>query len=146
MAKVISVNKALARIMKDWKALEDKTISLSEDLLKKSDNDFVKVIMEIIKLDSEKHKIVQDFIIDHLTKKAARLTPQELIPLSGILEKHIQAEAKSMNCAQNTIEKSRDFFVNFMVRYLLADEVKHHEMLVQLDQFKSQVYPYGIVR
>jgi len=146
MVKAASIGKAMARIVKDWKRLEDKTISLAEDLSKKSDNEFVRVISEIIRLDSQKHKIVQDFVINHLTKKAVQLTPHELIPLAGIIDKHIHAEAKSMTCANNTLVHSKDFFVNFFVRYLLDDEVKHHEMLVKLDQIKGQVYPYGTVR
>lgn len=136
----------LANIIQDWKDLEDDTISLANHLLNDSSNDFVKVIMEMIKRDSEKHKVMQKFVIDHLTKKAFHLTPQELIPLADVLEKHIQAEAKSMSLANKAKTKSKDFFVNFMISYLMADEVKHHEMLTMLDQIKGQVYPYGTVR
>jgi len=102
--------------------------------------------MEMIKRDSEKHKVMQEFVIDHLTKSAMELAPQDLIPLADVLEKHTQAEAKSMGLANNALTKSKDFFSNFMVSYLLADEVKHHEMLTRLDQIKGQVYPYGSVR
>lgn len=136
----------LAKIMKDWYSLEDETISLADNLIKKSHNGFIKVIMEMIKRDSEKHKVMQEFVIDHLTKTGMELAPQDLIPLADVLEKHTQAEAKSMGLANNALTKSKDFFSNFMVSYLLADEVKHHEMLTRLEQIKGQVYPYGSVR
>lgn len=136
----------LAKIMKDWHALEDETISFADNLIKKSNNGFIKVIMEMIKRDSEKHKVMQEFVIDHLTKTAMELAPQDLIPLGDLLEKHTQAEAKSMGLANTAITKSSDFFSNFMISYLLADEVKHHEMLTRLDHIKGQVYPYGTVR
>jgi hypothetical protein len=136
----------LVKIMKDWFALEDETISFADTLIKKSTNSFIKVIMEMIKRDSEKHKVMQKFVIDHLTKEAMQLAPQDLIPLADILEKHTQAEAKSMGLANNALTKSKDFFSNFMASYLLADEVKHHEMLTRLDHIKGQVYPYGSVR
>ena len=136
----------LAKVLKEWYTLEDQTIKLAEDLMKKSDNSFVKVIMEMIKRDSEKHKIMQQFAIDNLTKEAFHLTPQELIPLSEVLEKHIQAEAKSMGLANSAITMSRDYFTNFIVSYLMADEIKHHEMLTKLDHIKGQVHPAGVLR
>jgi uncharacterized tellurite resistance protein B-like protein len=136
----------LAKVLKEWYNLEDQTIKLSEDLMKKSDNSFVKVIMEMIKRDSEKHKIMQQFAINHLTKEAFHLTPQELIPLGEVLDKHVQAEAKSMGLANNAITMSRDYFTNFIVSYLMADEIKHHEMLTTLDHVKGQVHPAGVLR
>src|SRR4030043_2441951 len=129
MVKDMKEAEELAKILKEWYALEDQTIKFAEDLMSKSNNSFVKVIMEMIKRDSEKHKIMQQFAIDHLTKEAFHLTPQELIPLSEVLEKHIQAEAKSMGLANSAITMSRDYFTNFIVSYLMADEIKHHEML-----------------
>ena len=136
----------LAKVLKEWYSLEDQTIKLAEDLMKKSDNSFVKVIMEMIKRDSEKHKIMQQFAIDNLTKEAFHLTPQELIPLGEVLEKHVQAEAKSMGLANEAIIMSRDYFTNFIVSYLMADEIKHHEMLTKLDHIKGQVHPAGVLR
>jgi len=136
----------LLHLIEDWYKLEDQTIGLAEDLKKKSDNPFVKVIAEIIKHDSQKHKIMQQFVIDALTKEAIHLTPQELIPLADVLEKHIQAEAKSMGMAHACSTESRNYFVDFIVSALTDDEVKHHNMLKTLDHIKSAVYPYGQVR
>lgn len=136
----------LAKILKDWQGLEDETISFAEDLMDRSDNDFIKVIMEMIKRDSEKHKAMQQFAIDNLTKKAMEIAPQDLIPLGDVLEKHLQAEAKSMGLANLAITKSRDFFTNFIVSYLMSDEIKHHEMLTKLDQVKGYVHPAGVLR
>jgi hypothetical protein len=41
---------------------------------------------------------------------------------------------------------SRDYFTNFIVSYLMADEIKHHEMLTKLDQIKGKVHPAGVLR
>lgn len=145
-AKHMKEAEDLAKVLKEWQGLENETISLAEKLSSKSDNDFVKVIMEMIKRDSEKHKVMQQFAIDHLTKEAFRLTPEDLIPLGEVLEKHVKAEAKSMALANDAITKSKDFFSNFIISYLMADEIKHHEMLTKLEQIKGKVYPYGVVR
>jgi hypothetical protein len=148
MAKVATQIKEekLVNLMNEWLNLEDQTISLSENLMKKSSNPFVKVIMEIIKHDSQKHKIMQRFVIDALTREAVHLTPQELIPIADVLEKHIQAEAKSMGLANACATESRNYFVDFIVNSLTDDEIKHHNMLKTLDHIKSAVYPYGSVR
>jgi len=146
MAQHMAEVEELAKIMKDWQNLEEETISLAENLMKKSNNDFVKVIMEMIKRDSEKHQIMQQFAIDHLTKKAMEIAPQDLIPLGDVLEKHLHAEAKSMGLANVAIIKSKDFFTNFIVSYLMADEIKHHEMLTKLEQVKGYVHPAGVLR
>jgi hypothetical protein len=140
------VEEKLVQHFKDWQKLENETLGLAEDLQKKSDNPFIRVIMEIIKRDSEKHKIMQQFVIDTLTKEAVHLSPQELIPLAEILEKHIQAEAKSMGLANTCAIESKNFFIDFIVSSLIEDEVKHHNMLKTLDQIKGAVYPYGVVR
>ncbi len=136
----------LAKILKEWHGLEDETIKFAEDLMKKSNNPFVKVVMEMIKRDSEKHKAMQQFAIDHLTKESVHLSPEELIPLGDVLEKHVQAEAKSMGLANTALTQSRDFFTSFIVSYLMADEIKHHEMLTKLEQIKGKLYPYGQTR
>ena len=134
---------ALAKILQEWYALEDQTIKYSEELMKKSKNSFVKVIMEMIKRDSEKHKAMQQYAINHLIKEATILTPEDLVPLSDVLDKHVKAEAKSMGLANVALTKSKDFFTNFIISALLSDEVKHHEMLTRLDHIKGQIYPYG---
>jgi len=136
----------LLHLIEDWYKLEDQTIGFAEDLKKKSDNPFVKVIMDIIKHDSQKHKIMQQFVIDALTKEAIHLTPQELIPLADVLDRHIQAEAKSMGLANACSTESRNYFVDFIVSALTDDEIKHHNMLKTLDHIKSAVYPYGQTR
>jgi hypothetical protein len=136
----------LTKTLKEWKSLEDETIRLADKLQSKSDNTFIKVNMEMIRRDSEKHKAMLQYAIDSLTKESGHLAPQDLIPLSEVLEKHLQAEAKSMGLANTALTKNRDMFVGFIISYLLADEVKHHEMLTRLEQMKGKVYPYGATR
>jgi hypothetical protein len=137
-------NDKLVQHFREWQNLENETGNLAEDLQKKTSNPFVKMIMEVIKRDSEKHKVMQQFIIDALTKEAVHLSPEELIPLSDVLDKHIKAEAKSMALANAcAIEESKNYFVDFIVEALMEDEAKHHSMLRTLDHMKGAVYQYG---
>jgi len=134
----------LVQQLREWQNLENDTRGLAEDLQKKTNNPFIKMIMEVIKRDSEKHKIMQQFVIDALTKEAVHLSPEELMPLSEVLEKHITAEAKSMALANAcAVVESKNYFVDFVVNALMEDEAKHHSMLKTLDHIKGAVYPYG---
>lgn len=140
------IEESVVNNFKQWQELEKETYALADELQKKSDNSFVKLVMEIIKRDSEKHKLMQQFVIDSFEKEAIHLTPQELIPIADVLEKHIKAEAKSMSLANSSIAGTKNFFAKFISSMLISDEIKHHEMLTMLDQIKSAVYPYGTVR
>jgi len=140
-------NDKLVQQFKEWQNLENDTRGLAEDLQKKTSNPFIQMIMEVIKRDSEKHKVMQQFVIDALTKEAVHLSPQELMPLSEVLEKHITAEAKSMALANAcAVVESKNYFVDFVVEALMEDEAKHHSMLRTLDHIKGAVYQYGQAR
>jgi hypothetical protein len=105
------------------------------------------MIMEVIKRDSEKHKVIPQFVINALTKEAVQLSPEDLMPLSEVLEKHIKAEAKSMALANEcAVVETKNYFVDFVVNALMEDEAKHHSMLKTLDHIKGAVYPYGQAR
>ena len=137
----------LVQQFKDWQNLENDTRGLAEDLQKKTSNPFIQMIMEVIKRDSEKHKVMQQFVINALTKEAVQLSPEDLMPLSEVLEKHIKAEAKSMALANEcAVVETKNYFVDFVVNALMEDEAKHHSMLKTLDHIKGAVYPYGQAR
>jgi len=137
----------LVQQFKEWQNLEKDTRGLAEDLQKKTSNPFIQMIMEVIKRDSEKHKVMQQFVIDALTKEAVHLSPDEIMPLSEVLEKHIKAEAKSMALANEcAVVETKNYFVDFVVNALMEDEAKHHSMLKTLDHIKGAVYPYGQAR
>ena len=140
-------NDKLVQQFREWQTLENDTRSLAEDLQKKTSNPFIQMIMEVIKRDSEKHKVMQQFVIDALTKEAVHLSPEELMPLSEVLEKHIAAEAKSMALANAcAVMESKDYFVDLVINALMEDEAKHHSMLKTLDHIKGAVYVYGQAR
>ncbi len=127
------------KIIKDWQVLEGKTITSAEALIRKTNNLFVKTMMEMIKRDSEKHKVMQQMIIDNITKEAVHLSPDELLSIADLLEKHVEIEAKSIELAETALEKSELFFTHYILSYLIADEIKHHDMIDRLNEVKKAV-------
>lgn len=134
--KPVEESEEFLNLIKEWQALEDKTISNAEELISKSNNPLVKMTMDMIKHDSEKHKVMQQMIIDSITKEAIHLSPEELAPLSDMLNKHMEAEAKSLSLADAALEKSELFVTRYILSYLIADETKHHSLINKLNELK----------
>ncbi len=137
MKKSAETSENFLKIIREWQDLEEKTIAYSEEMMSKTDNPLIKTTMQMIMDDSEKHKAMQQMIIDNLTKEALRLTPEDLIPLSDGLSKHIEAEAKSIELAKSALKNSKLFVTQYMLSYILADEEKHHNLLSKLDEVKK---------
>ncbi|NJD55614.1 MAG: hypothetical protein FIA94_04315 [Nitrospirae bacterium] len=130
------VSKNLLKILRDWQKLEDETIKHSEATIRKTKNRLVKMTMEMIKNDSQKHRAMQQMLIDSITKEPFVLTPDDLASLSDGLNKHLAAEAKSLELADEALQNSELFVTRYILSYLIADEQKHHALLSKLNELK----------
>ena len=145
MKKPAESSKEFLGIIRNWQALEDKTIASAEEVIAKTDNPLVKMAMETIKHDSEKHKVMQQLIIDNLTKEAVHLSPDELVQLAEPLNRHMEMEANSIALANEALEKSELFLTRFILSYLITDETKHHDMMSNfLDELKTASIPTSV--
>jgi len=126
------------KIIKDWQGLEDETIKFSDEMLKKTKNPLIRMAMEMIKHDSQKHKVMQQMLIDSITKEAIHLSPDELAVISASLNRHIAAEEKSLELADEAVKNSELFTTRFILSLLIADETKHHKMLGNLNDLKRR--------
>lgn len=136
MKRPVEESEEFLNLIREWQALEDKTIESAEELLNKTNNPLVKMTMEMIKHDSQKHKVMQQMLIDSITKEAIHLSPDELAPLSDLLNRHLEAEAKSLSLADAALEKSELFIARYILSYLIADETKHHSLINKLNELK----------
>lgn len=126
----------LCKALEDWMELEDETIKQAEATLKKTSNKLVKMTMEMIKNDSLKHKAMQKLLLDSLTKESLILTPDDLVDISAGLNKHLAAEAKTLEIADEALNNSKLFTTRYILSYLIADEQKHHSLLAKLNELK----------
>jgi hypothetical protein len=141
MKKAEEHSEELANIVREWIELEDRTIASAEDLIRRANNPFVQMRMEMVKHDSGKHKVMLQWILDNLTREATHLTPDEVAPLSALLHKHLEVEARSIVLANSALKKSRFPIVNYILSALLEDETRHHAQILLLDdQVKKAVY------
>jgi rubrerythrin len=130
------VSKNLVKVLKDWQKLEDESINHADATMKKTRNKLVKMTMEMIKNDSQKHRVMQQFLIDSLTRESPVLAPEDLADLADGLNKHLAAEAKTLELADKALQHSELFITRYILSYLIADEQKHHALLSKLSELK----------
>lgn len=132
----------LVELMEKWQRIEDKTIEVTDKLIKENPNPLLKLIMEIIHNDSKMHRKVQQFIIDSYTKQAITLTPDELGDIWDSVSKHAEMEKETIRLGEESKKNCKSFVQLNLLSYLLDDEKKHDRILGQLEGFKDKIYPY----
>ena len=143
MAKQKELNEKLVATLKKWQKVEDDSVKSTSEIISKTNNPVVKQIMEIIRQDSAMHKKVQQLIIDSFEKEALFLSPEELGDVWKMVENHIELEKETIRLAEESRKNSKSFFVRYLLGYLMTDEQKHNEILQQMEDIKSGIYPYA---
>ena len=130
--------------MKKWQKIEDASVSSTAQIMEKTTNPLVHLIMEIIQRDSLVHRRVQEFIADSIEKKAISLTTDELVQVWDMVEKHIEIEKKTVEYAEKAIASLKGqqgmIVQEYLLKYLLTDEMKHNELLNRLEEIKKGIY------
>ncbi len=132
--------------MKHWMKVENQSVSSTGQVIEKTDNPVVRMVMEIIQRDSQMHYRVQELIADSLESKTISITPEELGEVWGLIEKHIAIEQRTIELANQALEglEGKKMVVQeYLLRYLLEDETKHNNLLENLATIKDGMYPYG---
>jgi hypothetical protein len=143
MAKQKELNEKLVDTLKRWQKVEDDSVKSTSEIISKTKNPVVRQIMEIIRQDSAMHKKVQQLIIDSFEKEALYMSPEELGDVWSMVEKHIELEKETIRLAEESRKNSKSFFVRYLLGYLMTDEQKHNDILAQMEDIKSGIYPYA---
>jgi hypothetical protein len=143
MAKQKELNENLIKTLKKWQVIEDQSVESTTKIMAKTKNPIVKHIMEIIRQDSAMHKRIQQLIIDNFEKQAMTLTPEELGDVWEMVDHHIQLERETIRLAEESRKNSKNFLVRYLLGYLMTDERKHNDVLDQMEDIKSGIYPYA---
>jgi hypothetical protein len=143
MASQKEMDEGLLKTLKKWQVVEDQAVESTKNIMAKTRNPIIKHIMEIIHQDSAMHKRIQQLIIDSFEKQAFTLTPEELGGVWDMVEKHIALEKETIRLAEESRKNSKNFLVRYLLGYLMTDEQKHNEILAQMEDIKSGIYPYA---
>jgi hypothetical protein len=133
----------LVDIMKKWQVIEDESIKMTTEIIKKTDNPLVHLVMEVIRQDSVMHRRVQQLIVDHFEKQPLTLNPDELLGFWDMVEKHDVMEKKTIELANQALGETKSAFARYLISYLLTDEKKHDDLLEDMSKLKDGMYPYS---
>ncbi len=133
----------LVNIMKKWQVIEDESVKMTTEIIKKTDNPLVHLVMEIIRQDSVMHRRVQQLLVDHFEKQPITLNPDELLVFWDLVEKHELMEKKTIELANEALGETKSSFAHYLISYLLKDEKKHDDLLEDMSKLKEGMYPYS---
>ena len=138
------VQSELVSNMRKWQKIEDASVSSTGQMIEKTENPLLRLVMEIIQRDSQMHYRIQEFIADSIEHKAVSLTPDELVAVWGMIENHINLEKKTVEIAEQAIASLKGqqgmIVQEYLLNYLLEDERKHNDLLKNLDDIKKGIY------
>jgi len=126
-----------------WQEIEVASVAQTTQIMERTQNPLIRLVMEIIRQDSVMHKRVQQVILDSLEKEAFTLTPEELGDIWEMVEKHAEMEKETIALAEKARRNCRLFVQRHLLTYLIEDEQKHDRLLAQLEDFKRKIYPYA---
>ena len=133
----------LAEVLKAWQHIENRSIAQSAEIIDKTSNPVIRMLMEIIQRDSSMHHRVQQFIIDSLENQAIQITPDDIALVWTAIEAHIEAERRTgelVAAAQKALAGTRNVVQQFLLSYLAHDEKKHDLLLEDLSLIKRGMY------
>ncbi len=144
--KTKEVQEKILSNMKRWQKIEDAAVSTTGQIIEKTENPVVRLVMEIIQRDSQMHHRVQQLIADSLERTAVSLTPEEMGNVWEMVEQHLAIEKKMVSLVEEALEqlKGKKMVVQeYLLHYLLEDEKKHDKLLANFENIKKGMYPYG---
>jgi hypothetical protein len=130
--------------MKNWQKIENASVASVSDVIEKSDNPVIKIVMEIIKRDSEMHHRIQQMIVDCLESRTVEVSSDDLVKVWDLIEKHIAIEERAADLASQSLEATEGnkgmLVPRYLLTYLMTDEAKHDKLLDDLALFKKGMY------
>ncbi|MEW5923435.1 MAG: hypothetical protein AB1746_05555 [Candidatus Zixiibacteriota bacterium] len=132
--------------MKRWQKMENASVVSTGAIIEKTRNPIVKLVMELIQRDSQFHYHVQKMIAESLEGKAIALSPDELGEVWEMIEDHMMLEERTVALAQEALTalKGKKMLIQeYLLNYLLEDEMKHSRILDNLQKIKAEMYPYA---
>lgn len=133
----------LVGILREWQEIEHKSMSQSAEIIERTRNPVIRIVMEIIQRDSAMHHRVQQFVIDSLERQAIDLTVDDLAKVWVAIEAHIEAERKTAElaaAARKALAGTKNVVQQFLLSYLATDEEKHDRLLEDLGLIKRGIY------
>lgn len=119
-------------------SLETKNAESLKESIEMADNLMARTVMEIVKMDSEKHATLFEGLAAALREKPQEIWTYRIekyvdrMLLFKRLEEHIEREEEMMKWLQEEMGMTEDEGLKAILEYVLDDENKHHKMLSEV--------------
>ena len=127
----------MIKVLRQWQGIERQAMSFTAEISEKTESSLIRMIMEIIRHDSNMHHRVQQFLIDSLTVADVAVTREDVANIWERIEAHDRTEKRTIELAKELREKAWSPVHKQLLDYLLIDEQKHDTLLEQLGTVKG---------
>ena len=129
MIQLINTKKIIESIEKQME-IEKKGIELGQKIVKASDSPLVRNLMNTICMDSMKHQLYCQVMIDIFS--GTNLLKRERGDMVDLMEEHIKLEEEMLKHLKKVIKETDHPFVKSLFREYENDEKRHHKLLQKL--------------
>ena len=126
--------KKILEFLKEQIELEERIVKMAEKTVSKTENVLVRGMIRGIALDSKKHANLLNAMIGLLLSKTPFLSVQERKDIHENIKEHIKLEEKAIETYTEMLEEAGDKPMRLLLKYLIADEQRHHELLTRIDK------------
>ncbi len=129
----------------DWQAIESENMEQMSKAIPGAVNPLIKTMLQALKLEAEKRKVLRQMIVDSVKTEAVHLSPDELLDLSAHINRHMRAEEKALTIAKEAFEKSELVIPRYLLSYLIGDLKKQNDLLRHFDdELKTASIPTSV--
>jgi rubrerythrin len=133
-----SNRKSFHDLIDRWVGIEENAIDNATDLINRSKNPMLKSMIELIKMDSQKHKRILETIRLNLDS-AVTFSTDDLKVVDTLVEKHAMMEKHAVETAEQALEMSSLPIPRFLLAHLLQDERNHDAYVQELNELKAHM-------
>ncbi|MBI4847805.1 MAG: hypothetical protein HY808_04405 [Nitrospirae bacterium] len=122
-------------LLKRWIVMEEGTINTANSLINGSKNPMVKAMIDLLRLDSEKHKHILEAIRLSLDSTVTFST-DDMKVVDSFIEKHIEIEKNAIATAEQAVNMTTLPIPKLLLSHLLEDEKSHDAYMSELNGLK----------
>lgn len=114
--------------------LEERIVKMAEKTVSKTENVLVREMIRGIALDSKKHANLLTAMIGLVLSKTPFLTVEERKDIGQNIKEHIKLEELAIETYTEMLKEVKNKHMRLLLKYLIADEHRHHELLTRIDK------------
>jgi hypothetical protein len=135
--------KVLVETLRNWQHIENHSVAQTAQIMDKTENRLILMVMDIIQRDSAMHYRIQQFIIDSIERQSVTVSPEDLGKVWDAIEAHIESEKKVQALVDRSLEAlkgTKNVLAQYLVAYLGQDEATHDKLLEDLALIKRGMF------